>query len=88
MRMASVKEFRTELANMMTSEEPVMVTRHGKVAGFYLPWKGEDLPLSIKREALKKYTQELDKVFEGVDINEEELEKDFAEFRKARHSRR
>jgi hypothetical protein len=48
--MASVRDFRDRATQMLKQREPVMITRHGKVVGFFMPATGEALPLEIKRD--------------------------------------
>ena len=47
---ASVRDFRDRATQMLKQREPVMITRHGKVVGFFMPATGEALPLEIKRD--------------------------------------
>ena len=88
MKMASVNEFRSGLADMMDGEETIVVTRHGKLKGFYIPWYQDNVPLEIKRAAFKNYRKELDKAFKEVEIDEKEMIADFAKFRRNRRNRR
>ena len=90
MKMATVREFRNGIGEILDAQGPVMITRHGRLAGFFLPWrKGVELPLELKRAAFKEHSKELEKVFAGVDINEKEMIADFEKWRKnRRHSRR
>lgn len=37
MRMTGVREFRAHLSRYLSSERPVLLTRHGRVSGPYLP---------------------------------------------------
>jgi hypothetical protein len=85
MKMASVREFRNGIGDILDASGPVMITRHGKLAGFFLPWKkGVELPLEIMRAAFKEHTKDLEKAFAGMDINEEEMIADFEKWRKNR----
>jgi hypothetical protein len=38
-------------------DEPIIVTRHGKIVGFFLPAAGETLPLEIKKELFATATK-------------------------------
>ena len=49
MRMTGVRDFRAHLTRYVSGEEPVLLTRHGKVSGLYLPLEDasrvpDDLP--------------------------------------------
>jgi hypothetical protein len=54
MQIASVREFRDRATKMFRSQEAILVTNHGHVAGFYFPYPAQTLPLDIKRDLLKK----------------------------------
>lgn len=89
MRTATVRELRNEIADIIGSSETVMVTRHGKLAGFFLPWKDErDLPLELKREVIYGLRKELDNAFSKVKINEKEMISEFESWRDDRGRRR
>jgi PHD/YefM family antitoxin component YafN of YafNO toxin-antitoxin module len=87
MKMATVREFRNELADMLTDKEPIVVTRHGKMTGVYIPWnKKNDLPLELKKEAFKVVSEKMAKLTK--DIDEKEMIEDFEKWRKGSRSRR
>lgn len=89
MKMATVREFRSGIGDILDAQGPVMITRHGRLAGFFLPWrKGVELPLELKRAAFKEHSKELEKVFADVDINEKEMIADFEKWRKNRRRSR
>lgn len=81
MRTASIKDFREHLAEMVDKDETVMLTRHGRPLGFYVPWKDtENLPLELKREAFLKNAPLRKKLFGHID--EKDLMEDFAKWQK------
>ncbi len=87
MKMATIREFRNTMSEFMESHEPVMITRHGKPTGFYVPWdEPKNLPLEIKRELFGKISPELSEKLSAVD--EKAMLKDFNEWRKTRRRRR
>ena len=56
---ASVRDFRDRATQMLKQREPVMITRHGKVVGFFMPATGEALPLEIKRDLFYALTDSI-----------------------------
>ena len=87
MKTASLKDFRQHLAEMVDEEEPVMLTRHGRPLGFYVPWTdSENLPLELKRQAFIKNEPLRKKLFGHID--EKDLMEDFAKWRREQRARR
>jgi PHD/YefM family antitoxin component YafN of YafNO toxin-antitoxin module len=85
MKMATVREFRSDLADMLDAREPVIITRRGKMTGVYIPWnKKSELPLELKREAFKSLSSEMAKLTAHID--EKEMLEDFKKWRKSRRS--
>ena len=85
MKMATIREFRSDLADMLNAREPVMITRHGKMTGVYIPWnKKSELPLELKREAFKALSGKMAKLTAHID--EKEMLEDFEKWRKGRRS--
>ena len=56
---ATVRDFRDRATQMLKQHEPVMITRHGKVVGFFMPAMGQTLPLEIKRDLFFALTDSL-----------------------------
>jgi len=51
MRVAGIRELRAKSAVLFGSGEPVLVTRHGKMSGVYVPLDELDrLPDDLRRE--------------------------------------
>ena len=73
MKEVGVKEFRDHATTYLSGGEPLAVSKHGHVIGFYLP---------VKRD-LARVNRALDRLWETVrDIREEAgmSEEEFAEF--------
>ena len=49
MRTATVREFRDQATKLFKETEPILVTRRGRIVGFYLPATGTSLPLEIRK---------------------------------------
>jgi hypothetical protein len=83
MRIASVKEFKDQVTEFLKGRDPVMVLRHGKLAGILFPHVAETIPLEFKKELFKTVTDRLKRSLRDKGVTEEEVLQDFARFRKA-----
>jgi hypothetical protein len=73
-----VKEFRERIAAFLESDVPVAVTRHGETLGIYVPMgkRPRTADVGELRAAADRLAVEL------RDVDEEELAKDFKQFRR------
>lgn len=66
-------------------DEPVLVTRGGRVSGVYLPLEEhEGQSDDLRRELLSLLGRHISESLEGQGITEEEIQKDFDDFRRHR----
>jgi hypothetical protein len=84
---ATVREFRDRATSFLKQEEPIIVTRHGKIVGFFLPAAGESLPLEIKKDLFATLTDEIRTTMKERGLAEEAVLADFHKARKARRRR-
>jgi hypothetical protein len=87
MKTATVRQFRDRATSLFKQEEPVIVTRHGKIVGFYLPAVSEALPLEIKRDLFSTLTDEIRATMKGRGLTEDAILADFGKARKTRRRR-
>ena len=88
MKIASVREFRDKATAYFKDEEPVLVTRHGKVTGLYLPIEHpESFPIELRKELLVRLGDSISRSLAEKGVAEEKLLADFAGFKKARRRR-
>jgi hypothetical protein len=87
MRTATVREFRDQATKLLKREEPLIVTRHGKIVGFFLPASDETLPLEIKRDLFHTLTDEMRAAMKKRHLTEDTILADFEKTRKARRRR-
>lgn len=87
MKTATVRQFRDRATSLFKQEEPVIVTRHGKIVGFYLPALGEALPLEIKRDLFSTLTDEIRATMKRRGLTEDAILADFEKARKTRRRR-
>jgi antitoxin (DNA-binding transcriptional repressor) of toxin-antitoxin stability system len=74
-RRVGVREFRDKATQYLAGGEPLVVERHGRPIGFYIPAtarRDEEL-----REALKRLEEAVEQVLEESGLTEEELSQAF-----------
>ena len=85
MHMAGVREFRAHLTRYVTSEEPVLLTRHGKISGVFLPLEDSSrVPDDLKRELASVLGAHLARLLELRGVTESGIEDDFRAHRRGR----
>lgn len=88
MKIATVREFRDKATIYFKEEEPVLVTRHGKVTGLYLPIEHpESFPLELRKDLLVRFGESISRSLIQKGISEEKLLADFNTYKKARRRR-
>jgi antitoxin (DNA-binding transcriptional repressor) of toxin-antitoxin stability system len=85
MKLAGIREIRANTAALLGGEEPVLVTRHGKVSGVYVPLAGaESAPNDLRREIARVLGHHISTQLDARGATEEEIQKDFDAFRRSR----
>lgn len=74
-----IREFRTDLAEYIASNNPVAVTRHGQTVGFFIPTLGQ---VDADLAALKKASKTLDRLLSSKRVDIEDVVADFKIARK------
>jgi hypothetical protein len=87
MKTATVREFRDRATSFLKDEEPIIVTRHGKIIGFFLPATGGALPVEIKKDLFYTLTREIRVKMKERGVTDEAVLADFEKTRKARRRR-
>ena len=88
MKVSSVRDFRGRSASLMQGGEPVLVTRHGKVAGLFLPLAHPDqMPDDLRRGLLDKISASIWEQLTKQGATEAEIMRDFERFKKRRSRR-
>ena len=87
MRTATVREFRDQATKLLKETEPILVTRRGRIVGFYLPATGTSLPLEIKKDLFDVLTRKIRHMMKVRGVTEEAALADFEATRKARRRR-
>jgi hypothetical protein len=85
MRVAGIREIRAKTAELLSGDEPVLVTRHGKISGLYLPLEDANrLPQDLKRELGHVLSRHLARQLAAAGTTEKEIHEDFDAFRRSR----
>jgi hypothetical protein len=88
MRVAGVREIRGNLAALFGGHEPVLVTKHGKLSGLYLPLDDPDhVPADLRREMSAVLGKHLDALLKAQSVTEEAVLEDFDAHRRRRRGR-
>jgi hypothetical protein len=77
MRTATVREFRDQATALLKATEPILVTRRGKIVGFFLPSTGAAVPLEIRRELFYALTDGVRRLSRAKGLSEEAVLADF-----------
>jgi hypothetical protein len=85
MKVAGIRELRAKSASLFGGREPVLVTRHGRVFGVYVPLDEPDrLPDDLRRELAGVIGRHLAKVLDRKKVAERHIAEDFGAYRRRR----
>ena len=85
MKVTGIRELRTRTAVWLGSGEPVLVTKHGKVSGVYVPLDEPDrLPDELRRELTGVVGKHLAKALERKGVTDRDVKEDFRAYRRRR----
>jgi len=83
MKVTSIRDFRDKATAYFKEDEPVLITRHGKVAGLYIPLEDADsIPLEVRKELLYKFSEYISKSLEKTATKEEDIIAEFNRYKK------
>jgi prevent-host-death family protein len=84
MRKATIREFRSNIAELIDGDESVLVTRHGKPAAVVVPLHDRaSVPLELRRRLFAALTDEIAEQL-GPAISDDHIESEFIEHKKRR----
>lgn len=85
MKVAGIREVRAKTAVLFGGSEPLLVTRHGKVSGVYVPLNETDrLPGDLRRELSAVLGKHLAKELARKGVTERKIKEDFDAYRRRR----
>ena len=88
MKISTVREFRDNATGLLRSEEPVLITRRGRMAGIFFPSPQGTLPIDSKRLLFDQLSAEIARRIEAAGSSEADVLSDFEAWRKARRETR
>lgn len=88
MRISTVREFRDRATGLLRSTDPVLVTRRGRLAGVFLPWKESAIPLDLRRELFSMLSSAVARQITQKGLAEKDILIDFDRWRKGRRANR
>ena len=75
---AGIRELRAQSAALLGGDEPLLVTKHGRISGVYLPLEEPDkIPDDLRRALAAVLGRHLAKLFARQGITERQIEKNF-----------
>lgn len=88
MRLTGIRELRADLKGVLSCKEPVVVTRHGRVSGIYLPLDQPDhLPDDLRKDIVRILGEHLSRELEARGASENDVLEDFRTHRSRRRRR-
>ena len=85
MRIAGIREIRAKTAELLGGPEPLLVTRHGKLSGLYLPLEDASrLPPELHHELGRVLARHLSRQLAQGGVTERQVQLDFDAFRRRR----
>ncbi len=85
MKVAGIRELRAHSAKLLGGDEPILVTKHGRISGLYLPLDEPDrLPVDMRRELAAVLGRYLAKTLAERHVTEKQIAGDFRAHRKRR----
>ena len=84
MKISTVREFRDNATGLLRSEDPILVTRRGRLAGVFFPRPETTLPIELKRELFSVLADEVRRQIKKRGLVEDEIVADFESWRKCR----
>ncbi len=85
MKTATIREFRSNIAELLAGEESVLVTKHGKPAAVVYPLSNpKKLPLEVRRKLYLAMAGEIAEQLDAHGASDEQIERDFTEHKKRR----
>ena len=85
MKTTTIRELRSNVAKFIDSDESVLITKHGKPAAVMYPLRDPSkIPMEVRRKLFLALATDIGKQLDAKGISDEEIERDFAEFKKRR----
>ena len=88
MKIAGIRALRSDLKGVFSAGEPVLVTRHGRVSGVYLPLTEPDrIPDDLRKDLVRVLGEHLNRMLDAGGAREEAVLEEFDAHRRRRRRR-
>lgn len=85
MKVAGLRDLRSHMSQYLGGDEPIVVTRRGKVSGVYVPLEQpQSIPEDLRNELGRVLGLHLSRLLEANGVTEEEILEDFDAYRRSR----
>lgn len=85
MKIAGVREVREKTAEYLSGGDPFLVTKHGKIAGVYIPLDTADrLPDDWRREIGRMLSAYFAGILRAKGVSDKDVAEDFRAYRRRR----
>lgn len=85
MKTATIREFRSNIAELIAGDESILVTKHGKPAAVVYPLGDpKKIPMEVRRKLYLAMSDEIARQLDAQDVSEEQIEREFSERKKRR----
>ena len=85
MKVAALGEVEAGVPALLEGDEPILVTRQGKISGLYVPLEDpSQIPEDFRRDLISAVGRYLSGLLEEKGVSEEEILEDFDAFRRRR----
>jgi hypothetical protein len=85
MRVAGIRELRASLSELLGGDEPVLITRHGKLSGLFLPLSDPShTPTDLRQELSAVLGAHLSALLDRHGVSEDDVLEDFDADRRRR----
>ena len=85
MKTTSIREFRNRVAELIDSDEPVLVTRHGRNAAVLYPLGDpKKIPIEVRRRLFKDITESIREQLDAAGVTDEEVSSELRSSKKRR----
>jgi prevent-host-death family protein len=85
MKTTTIREFRSNIAELLAGDESVLVTKHGKPAAVVYPLNDpKKLPIEIRRKLYLAMSEDIAKQLDAEGVSEEQIDREFTDHKKRR----
>jgi antitoxin (DNA-binding transcriptional repressor) of toxin-antitoxin stability system len=89
MRVTGIREFRNKVPELVSGDELVFVTKHGKLSGLLIPLgQPDELPVELRQDLLERLGSAISRHLDERGVTEKQVMRDFQSWKKKRRTSR